>query len=65
MKKVISKKWHICNGFKGCGADIFTGFKCYPLRRKKYLCEKCGDKVIKNKKPRRTFMVWLCDWLRK
>ncbi len=65
MKKVIARKWHRCNGFKGCGKPIFTGFKYYPLRRKKCLCEECGDEFIKNKKPRRTFMVWLCDWLRK
>ena len=33
-----------CNGFKGCGDNIYIGFEYYKLRGRKYLCKACGDK---------------------
>jgi len=34
-----------CNGFKGCGEPIFTKFQYSKLRRGKFLCKDCRDKI--------------------
>ncbi len=59
MKKIVARKLHAC---KKCKANIYCGFACYPQRRKKYLCEKCGDNL--KQKPRRTFIQWLADLIK-
>lgn len=35
-----------CNGFKGCGGNIYTGFRYVELKPKrgKFLCESCYNK---------------------
>ena len=33
-----------CNGFKGCGDNIYIGFEYYKLRGRKCLCKACADK---------------------
>ena len=48
---MIITKAHIsgkkCNGFKGCGGNIYIGFQYYMLRGRKRLCKSCGDKFKK------------------
>ena len=36
-----------CNGFKGCGDNIYIGFEYYKLRGRKCLCKACADKFNK------------------
>ena len=34
-----------CRGFNGRHHDIFTGFEYAKLRRGKFLCKECRDKI--------------------
>lgn len=38
-----------CNGYKGCGDVVFTGFRYIKLRRKKIICERCYDEIESKK----------------
>jgi len=46
-----------CKRYNTCGGDIYTGFRYFPLRRGKVLCESCYNKT----KPDEDDLFW--EWL--
>ena len=59
MIKRFARKLKYCTGFKGCKTEIYCGQAYYQLRRKKVLCEKCGDQLENKRSGDRGFIAWL------